>query len=99
MNIGNIIHKKRKDLGLSSVEVAEKVGVSHATVLRWEQGYIKSIKADKLAVLANVLQLSPLELFEQPTEEEQAIIYKYRTLSPDDKRIVRTLIDACLVKV
>lgn len=96
MNIGNVIYSKRKELGLSSIEVAQKVGVSHATVLRWEQGYIKSIKASKLALLADVLHISPLELLDAPTDEEQSIVYQYRSLSASNKIVVTNLINNLL---
>ena len=33
-------------------DVAEKVGVSRATVLRWESGEIESVRSDKIAQLA-----------------------------------------------
>ena len=38
MNIVERIKNKRKEVGLSKVEFARRVGVSLATVIRWEKG-------------------------------------------------------------
>lgn len=43
-------------------DVAEKVGVSRATVLRWESGEIESVRSDKIAQLAQALSMSPAQL-------------------------------------
>jgi len=56
--IGNRIHKKRKDLGLTMLEVAQKVGVSEATVSRWESGDIANMRRDRIALLAKALNVS-----------------------------------------
>ncbi len=48
----------RKELGLTMLEVAKKVGVSEATVSRWESGHISNLKGDKIRLLAEVLQTS-----------------------------------------
>ena len=74
MSIGEIITKKRKELGLTLEDVGRSVGVTKATVLRWESGAIHSIKRDKITALAAVLQLDP-SVFILPsdvlTEEEK----------------------------
>ena len=35
------------------------VGVTKSTVRKWETGYIKSMKIDKIALLAKALQVTP----------------------------------------
>ena len=45
MTIGDIIRHKRKELDLTQDELAERTGVTKATVSRWESGEIKKIKA------------------------------------------------------
>ena len=60
MDIGSIIRSRRLELGLTLEEVGSYVGVGKSTVKKWESGYIKNIKRDKIALLAEVLKLSPL---------------------------------------
>ena len=62
MDIGNLIKTKRIELGLTLVEVAEAVGVSDATVSRWESGDIENMRRDRIASLAEILRLNPLIL-------------------------------------
>lgn len=59
MNIGEKIKNKRKELSLTMLEVAEKTGVSEATVSRWESGDIANMRRDKIVSLASALQVSP----------------------------------------
>lgn len=56
---GDILKQKRKELRLTLKEVAEYVGVSEATVSRWESGNIANMGRDKIAKLAKILELSP----------------------------------------
>lgn len=56
------IQRRRKELGLTLEQVGKIVGVSKSTVRKWETGYIKNMKRDKIALLAQALQTSPLEI-------------------------------------
>jgi len=56
------IYSKRKELGLSLEEVGKRVGVSKSTVKKWESGFIENMKRDKVALLAEVLHVSPLDI-------------------------------------
>lgn len=59
MDIGIKLKNRRKELDLTMLEVAKKVGVSEATVSRWESGDIANMRRDKIALLANALRVSP----------------------------------------
>ena len=59
MNTSEIIKAKRKERHLTMKKVAEYVGVSEATVSRWESGNIANMGRDKIAKLAEVLDVSP----------------------------------------
>ena len=48
--------------GLTLKQVAEKMGVSEATVQRWESGYIQTLKYERLLQLADVLGTTPVYL-------------------------------------
>lgn len=59
MEIGTLLKNRRIDLGLTLKDIADAVGVSEATVSRWESGEIANMKRDKIAALAKVLAISP----------------------------------------
>lgn len=59
MEMKEIIRKRRSELGLTLEEVALRVGVSRATVQRWEKGVLQNPGRDKIAALAAALQVSP----------------------------------------
>ena len=67
-NISKKISDRRKQLGLTLDDVGKAVGVSRSTVQRWESGLIKNMGRDKIAALAAVLQISPVELVPGPTD-------------------------------
>ena len=75
------IEQRRKELGLTLEEVGKAVGVSKSTVKKWETGYINNMKSDKIALLANVLQISPLEFLDIKTEGNM-IENKYDNIFP-----------------
>lgn len=62
MKVNELIANRRKELGLTLEEVADKVGVSKSTVKKWESGYIKNMRRDNMALLADALHISPLDL-------------------------------------
>ena len=55
----NKLKERRLELGLTLDEVAKKVGVSKATVSRWETGEIENMRRDRIAALAKVLKVDP----------------------------------------
>lgn len=61
MEVKDIIRNNRIELGLTMKEVADKVGVSEATVSRWESGDIENMRRDKISALAKALRI-PLEV-------------------------------------
>lgn len=62
MEIRDKIKARRLELGLTLEQVGDYVGVSKSTVRKWESGYISNMRRDKIAKLAEVLQLSPLDI-------------------------------------
>lgn len=59
MNINKFIRNRRKELGLTMLDVAKACEVSEATVSRWESGDISNMKRSRIAALAKILQISP----------------------------------------
>lgn len=58
-DVKTTIKERRKELGLTLKDIAEKVGVSEATVSRWESGNIENMKRNRIAKLAEALHISP----------------------------------------
>lgn len=59
MKINDMLHQRRLEKGLTLDDVARMVGVSAATISRWESGDIANMKRDKIVNLANALGISP----------------------------------------
>ena len=75
MKANEVIRLRRKELGLTMREVANKVGVSEATVSRWESGDIRNMRRDKIAALARALDVAvraDLRVFEDPAVLDDA---------------------------
>lgn len=59
---GSRIKSRRKEIGLSAERVAELLGVSPATIYRYENGDIDKVPGDRLAPIAKVLNTTPAYL-------------------------------------
>lgn len=59
MTIGERIKQRRKELGLSVDELAEKLGKNRATIYRYESNEIEKLPTTVLEPLANALGVSP----------------------------------------
>lgn len=70
--IANKIKNRRLELGLTLEDVAQAVGVGRSTVQRWESGLIQNMKRDKIAALAKVLQMDPVEFVPMPHADPRA---------------------------
>lgn len=57
--VSQIIKERRIELGLTQLQVANRVDVSEGTVSRWESGNIANMGRDKIAALAAILKLNP----------------------------------------
>ena len=73
------IETKRKELGLTLDELGKLVGVSKSTVKKWESGYIKNMRRDKIISLAKALQVSPMDIL---LSVEQSDTYIVEDVSP-----------------
>lgn len=56
------IYQRRKELNLTLEDVGKAVGVRKSTVKKWESGYIKHMRRDKIKGLAEVLRVSPMDI-------------------------------------
>ena len=80
MTTGERMKQRRKEIGFSAEKVAERLGVSPATIYRYEKGDIEKVPVDSLAELARILQTTPAYLM--GWEEESAPQKKKPTIPP-----------------
>lgn len=68
------LKSRRKELGLTLNDIANLMGVSEATVQRWESGAIKNLRYERISALASVLNVSPSYLmgWTEPGTEQDA---------------------------
>nr|DAJ72479.1 MAG TPA: helix-turn-helix domain protein [Caudoviricetes sp.] len=62
MRVGERIKSRRKEIGLSAEQVAKELGVSPATVYRYESNDIMNMRIDKLEPIAKALRTTPAYL-------------------------------------
>ena len=100
-NVGELLRKRRNELSLTQRQVANQVGVTEATVSRWESGDIDNMRRDKIAGLANALKVSPLlimgvegsEQYYRPVNgEESELLDDYRDVPAEDKNLIRGML-------
>lgn len=70
-NLSSVLKRRRKELGLTLAQIADMMGVSEATVQRWESGNIKSVRYDKIDKLAQVLKVEPSEIMGWNTSRQE----------------------------
>lgn len=80
MNVKDIIRENRLALGLTMKEVADKVGVSEATISRWESGEIANMRRGAIFSLAQALNISPNKImgWDEPIPHEKLPSSTYR---------------------
>lgn len=61
-SLASVLSERRKELGLTLLQIAKQMDVSQATVQRWESGNIKSLRHEKITRLAEILCVSPAAL-------------------------------------
>ena len=62
MNFQKRMKERRNALNLTLLQVAEQLGVSEATVQRYESGGIKNLKHETVMALSEILKCSPAYL-------------------------------------
>ncbi len=68
--LGNKISRKRKDLGMTQMEFADKLSVTRQTVSRWEAGTVLP-DIDKIPDIASLLEVSCDYLLKDEVNEEE----------------------------
>lgn len=89
--LGRKIKNRRENIGMSADKLGELIGKDRATIYRYENGSIDSMKIDALIPIAKALGVSPGYFLDENTEEshsmpsltptEQAIVDDFRLLN------------------
>lgn len=110
---GKNIYDARKKAGLTLEELGKKVGVSKATIKRYETGEIPNIPSDRIELIAKATGVSESfimgwdSLVESNAEfhasilkdkELQEMIRKYNQLNESEKTIIKSMIDSLIAK-
>lgn len=69
-DVGARIKERRKELNISAALLAERIGLSKATIHRYENGDIRNIKMPVLESMAVILQVNPLWLIGKSTSKD-----------------------------
>lgn len=104
MEVKDIIKNRRLELDLTLEQIAQRVGVSKPTVMRWENGDIENMRADKIAKLAKALNTTPVYLMgwtdekeimdlgnnakDDLTSKEQELLEAFRRLLPEMQNFI-----------
>lgn len=94
--IGDRIKQARLALGYSAEQVAAHLGVSPATIYRYENGDIAKLPSKHIKPLAEYLCVSPSYLMdwtEQPFESDTKLSSTQQTVSTDEARILASGVD------
>ncbi len=96
MTIGDIIRNRRKELKMTQDDLARAVGMTKATVSRWESGDIHKMKRSIIESLSRTLMLDPIIFFQREEvlmPEESEVIDAYRKADKGTRSAVRKLLD------
>lgn len=105
LKMGNNIKKFRKEQQMTLKELANKVGLTEATIQKYEAGNIKRVDIVMLAKIADALNVPPEEIPGWKTnkrlepnqgQQEAILIKKYSQLTNENKQTVHSLIESLL---
>ena len=81
MKVNEIIRARRKELGLTLKQVADKLGVSESLISRYESNDVKNMGIDKLIPLAKILKTTPAYLMGWEDEKNHSEKTSYNEVS------------------
>ena len=84
-SLSAILKQRRNVLGLTLAQIADSVGVSEATVSRWESGDIRSVRHERVAKLSDVLGVPPSVLMGCAAPDEACFLALLRRLNEEGR--------------
>jgi repressor LexA len=114
MTRGERIRKTREDQGISQVELAERIGESKQTLYKYEAGIITNVPAEKIELIAHILDVSPAWLMGwqdnkyavtdvrsksiQLSDDEMCLVKGYRAASSEGREYMLLMASNALKK-
>ena len=97
VDMGKRISERRKSLGITQEQLAERINVSTQTISYAEQG-AKALRSENLAKLSSVLQVSADYILtgKTPASTADAITEKLSHLSDDELVFVEMIVNSCI---
>lgn len=89
MDLGDRIRTLRAKQGLTLEEVGARVGVGKSTVRKWESGQIASMRCDKISLLSDALNVSPVYLMGWDDQTQHSVLEPIHT----SKERTRSMVD------
>lgn len=99
MTTGERLRARRKEIGISADDVAKALGVSRATVFRYEKGDIEKLPGSMLEPLARVLHTTPAYLMGWEENETTSTSNASITLTAKDERDIAHDLENALSKL
>ena len=100
MTFGERLKKLRDEKGMTLAQLGERIGVSEATVQRYECGEIRNPKHERIVALANALGVKEGTLMGWETdvldEDIRVLARSMQKMPPAKKRQVIRLINAMM---
>lgn len=83
---------------MTQQQLADKIGVAHTVVQRYESGAI-AVPYERILQLAEALDISPITLMglDNMSNRSESLIESFSKLSEDNKQTVERLVQALLV--
>ena len=97
VEIGKRIQGRRKQMGLTQEQLADKMDVSIQMVSNLERGN-KSIRIENLIKLSEILNISTDYILtgKETAEDMQALTEQMASLSQKERKMMKLLMDFCL---
>ena len=88
LEIGNRIKQVRQEKGLSLRELGEIIGISGATIQRYENGLINRLKLPVIESIANALGVNPSWLIFKSKNKYKTLVNDKNTISSENKDLL-----------
>lgn len=96
MTIGEKIKVRRKELGLTTTELGEMIGVQNSAITKYEKGRVE-LKASQIKAIAEALQISPVLLLDDDgpdlSAEEYRLLSSYRVADFSARRFALQILE------